>query len=94
MASSRGSQLPPPLRPTATRTISEDDDSKWRRGSLSDFSDYVSSDEETHNRASTSTALRSRNKDYVTSMDDHHQAGVPNHSLLEEEDPFADPFAD
>jgi LAS seventeen-binding protein 5 len=40
------SNLPPPLRPDR----SEDDDDYAARGSLSDFSDYESSDEEKHNQ--------------------------------------------
>ncbi len=82
------------MRPTAARTASEDDGTNWRRGSLSDFSDYESSDEETHNRASTS-ATPKRSKTYVTvSDDDDDQAEAPKDPLLEDDDPFADPFAD
>ncbi|KAH9950900.1 seryl-tRNA synthetase [Amylocystis lapponica] len=52
--------LPPPLRPSAPRS-SEDND-EYRRGSLSDFSDYQSSDEETHTRGGASS---SRARAYV-----------------------------
>jgi hypothetical protein len=51
------------------------------RGSLSDFSDYDSSDEETHNRNQAAYSYR---------------AGVAADAPLsaQEDDPFADPFAD
>ena len=49
------SNLQPPIRP-ARRDYDEDDDPVYHRGSLSDFSDYESSDEGTHNRASASTS--------------------------------------
>ncbi|KAJ3489580.1 hypothetical protein NLI96_g2021 [Meripilus lineatus] len=91
------SKLPPPMRPTTTRNASDDEDSNWRsgRGSLSDFSDYQSSDEETHNRASTS-ATTHRSRDYVTVSDEEGRVGTQKTRLLDdsEEDPFADPFAD
>ncbi|THH23084.1 hypothetical protein EUX98_g8090 [Antrodiella citrinella] len=83
--------LPPPMRPTTSRYSSEDD---VRHGSLSDFSDYQSSDEEAHNQASSS-GIQSRKK-YVTVSDDD-EVDVrkdPKRGLLEEEDPFADPFGD
>ncbi|EMD41873.1 hypothetical protein CERSUDRAFT_79493 [Gelatoporia subvermispora B] len=89
--------LPPPIRPSALSS----DDERGRRGSLSDFSDYQSSDEETHNqRASTSAAARShqRTRDYVDVSDNEEEVNAardPKTALLhEEDDPFADPFAD
>lgn len=83
------SNLPPPIRPSAAqRTSSDEDDSFGRRGSLSDYSDYVSSDEGTHNRASTSSRVRG----YAAAPDT--KEGYHNKPLAEQEDPFADPFAD
>lgn len=92
---SRG--LPPPMRPTGVRRSSSDEDETWRRGSLSDFSDYQSSDEETHNRAGPSNAAQSRRRGYVDVSDNESSQDVrrdPKQGLLQEEDPFADPFAD
>ncbi|KAH9065760.1 hypothetical protein EDB87DRAFT_1679469 [Lactarius vividus] len=81
--------LQPPIRPT---THSSDDDQIYRGGSLSDFSDYESSDEERHRRAGPSSDLHPR-KAYVhvsdNGGDDDENAG--RHNI---EDPFADPFAD
>ncbi|TCD68095.1 putative actin patch assembly and actin polymerization protein [Steccherinum ochraceum] len=83
--------LPPPMRPTTSRYSSDEDN---RHGSLSDYSDYESSDEETHNRASTSGAHQGR-KPYVTVSDDEFDSRRdPKRSIPEEEDPFADPFQD
>ncbi|KAH8099290.1 hypothetical protein BXZ70DRAFT_290826 [Cristinia sonorae] len=86
------SKLPPPIRPTTSRYSSDDD---TRHGSLSDYSDYASSDEETHNRASGS-GLQSARRRYVTVSDDDDVDArkYPKRGLLQEDDPFADPFAD
>ncbi|KAJ3750662.1 hypothetical protein DFH05DRAFT_1386972 [Lentinula detonsa] len=79
------SNLPPPLRPTS---MSEESTEAATRGSLSDFSDYESSDEETHNaRASSSTYAA---KDYVS--DEGATRGLKTKASID--DPFADPFAD
>ncbi|KII94112.1 hypothetical protein PLICRDRAFT_36348 [Plicaturopsis crispa FD-325 SS-3] len=86
--------LPPPLDPTAPSGGNSYED----RGSLSDFSDYESSDEETHKQASTSNARRA----YVDVSDDESEerahsraqaSGVQRGALVDVEDPFADPFA-
>lgn len=82
--------LPPPLRPSTL----EDDNA--RRGSLSDFSDYESSDEEAHNAAGASSRAR---KDYVTVSDDSDDDAAvairaSNTGSSAVDDPFADPFAD
>lgn len=75
------------------------------RGSLSDFSDYESSDEEVHNRAATSASKGRRA--YVNVSDDPDtddagpvargkggaSGGVRRGALVDVEDPFADPFA-
>ncbi|KAF9454067.1 hypothetical protein P691DRAFT_770788 [Macrolepiota fuliginosa MF-IS2] len=100
--------LPPPIKPRplsddgAGRAVDED-----RRGSLSDYSDYESSDEETH-------VGTSKRRNYVTISDDsgeeravavgsvaqsqtsaHQPAAVaaPVRTAVDD-DPFADPFAD
>ncbi|KAN0133242.1 hypothetical protein V8E53_008966 [Lactarius tabidus] len=78
--------LQPPIQPT---TWSSDDDQFRRRGSLSDFSDYESSDEEAHQRAGQSTNLHAR-KAYVHVSDDDRDA----RQHVVDDDPFADPFAD
>ncbi len=85
------------MRPTAARRTSSDNDGAYRRGSLSDYSDYQSSDEETHNRAGPSSGSQSRRRDYVDVSDNEPSHDVrrdPKGGLLQEEDPFADPFAD
>ncbi|KAI0698394.1 seryl-tRNA synthetase [Cerioporus squamosus] len=89
--------LPPPMRPTGVRRSSSEEDDTWRRGSLSDFSDYQSSDEETHNRAGPSDAAQSRRRAYVDVSDNESSQDVrrdPKQGLIQDEDPFADPFAD
>ena len=86
--------LPPPLRPNARRTPSDDDD--FGRGSLSDYSDYESSDEETQNNKNVHNATSSSN-DYSGR---HAYPGASDlditakKGLLDEDDPFADPFGD
>ncbi|RDX51011.1 seryl-tRNA synthetase [Lentinus brumalis] len=88
--------LPPPMRPTGVRRSSSEEDDTWRRGSLSDFSDYQSSDEETHNRAGPSSAAQSRRRGYVDVSDNETQdvRRTPKQPAVQDEDPFADPFAD
>jgi hypothetical protein len=66
------------------------------RGSLSDFSDYKSSDEETHNRIvqrARSASPGGKGKSYRSL---NHQAtaseeALGRHALLDDSDPFADP---
>ncbi|KAG9092701.1 putative actin patch assembly and actin polymerization protein, partial [Ceratobasidium sp. UAMH 11750] len=74
------SNLQPPIQPSGSAHT----EAFTNRGSLSDFSDYDSSDEETHNQ-SPQHAYSYR-----------HGAEGPSGPLSaqEEEDPFADPFAD
>ncbi|KAK0455974.1 hypothetical protein EV421DRAFT_1895243 [Armillaria borealis] len=90
--------LQPPLRPSTLTTYS--DESNEARGSLSDFSDYESSDEETHK---ASAAWRRAQKDGVDDDTDSERLGIrsmnreeggSNVALVDVEDPFADPFAD
>lgn len=99
--------LPPPLRPD---TKGSDNDEYDARGSLSDFSDYDSSDEESQNQrasssrhtgapyasSSTNYGTAATRKHYVNVSDDDLDAKKDTRrGLLEvEEDPFADPFAD
>ncbi|KAG9077074.1 putative actin patch assembly and actin polymerization protein, partial [Ceratobasidium sp. 370] len=74
------SNLQAPIQPSGSAHT----EAYTNRGSLSDFSDYDSSDEETHNRT-PQDAYSYR-----------HSAEGTNEPLSaqEEEDPFADPFAD
>ena len=82
--------LPPPMRPSAPGTRDED---AWKRGSLSDFSDYESSDEETHNHNSGSMSGSASGshayREYGSRSDDESETG--RGALLDEDDPFADP---
>ncbi|KAG7093867.1 hypothetical protein E1B28_007505 [Marasmius oreades] len=85
------SKLPPPLRPM---NMGDRDDEQGvpGGGSLSDFSDYESSDEDMHNNRAWS---RYENKqEYITVSDDSDDAKIGIRRRVEEENPFADPFAD
>ncbi|KAF9015593.1 hypothetical protein BDQ17DRAFT_1229348 [Cyathus striatus] len=86
------SNLPPPLRPSTMSDDGANPEDNEMRGSLSDFSDYDSSDEETHKAKGTT----SRRKSYITVSDDDGRSAAPfaNETVRAEEDPFADPFAD
>ncbi|KAG8736084.1 putative actin patch assembly and actin polymerization protein [Ceratobasidium sp. 414] len=74
------SHLQAPMQPSGSAHT----EAFTNRGSLSDFSDYDSSDEETHNRSPQNTYSY------------RHGVEEPNAPLSaqEEDDPFADPFAD
>ncbi|KAF7307117.1 VHS domain protein [Mycena indigotica] len=85
---SSSQNLPPPMRPTALSDDGEDANEAYARGSLSDFSDYDSSDEDNHNGAGPSRTTR----DLVTVSDDETSPAPKNRGHVE--DPFADPFAD
>ena len=84
--------LPPPIRPS---TLPDDgafnQDDQDRRGSLSDFSDYESSDENTH-KAKAGPSFK---RNYVTVSDSDEEA-FKNTKVRTQthDDPFADPFAD
>lgn len=82
------SKLPAPMRPSV---LSDEEESfPEQRASLSDFSDYESSDEETHNARGGPSR-----RNYVTVSDDEGGTTVtPGGKRVEEDDPFADPFAD
>jgi len=87
--------LPAPLRPSTALSDDEYEQTAVdRRGSLSDFSDYESSDEETH-KANAGPSLK---RNYVTVSDNdedsHFPLGPSKESHQFEDDPFADPFAD
>ena len=86
--------LPPPIRPS---TLSDDGAfdqvGQDRRGSLSDFSDYESSDENTHK----AKAGPSSKRNYVTVSDNDGENSVFKNTRVRtqtHDDPFADPFAD
>ncbi|KAF7303267.1 VHS domain protein [Mycena kentingensis (nom. inval.)] len=87
---SSSQDLAAPMRPTPL-SDGEDNDAYGyaTRGSLSDFSDYDSSDEDQHNAAGPSRQRR----DLVTVSDDEPPAGKKGPAAAAE-DPFADPFAD
>lgn len=91
--------LPPPLQPRGA-----DEADSYRQGSLSDYSDY-DSDEDDRPRNSTSTAatsagagpsFTSRGYDNLIGNEDDLVSGDTRKGLLEpqDDDPFADPFAD
>jgi hypothetical protein len=88
-------KLPPPIRPSAPLNDDTfDGDGPDRRGSLSDFSDYESSDENTHK----TKAGPSSKRNYVTVSDNDGEDPVffknlPVRTPIHD-DPFADPFAD
>jgi hypothetical protein len=97
--------LPPPLRPSAPHQNSSgaESDTWQRRGSLSDFSDYESSDEETHNAnvAAAGPSKRKARRSYVNVSDDPDDGDDEVPKGTEEgkaqgkalENPFSDPFA-
>ena len=82
--------LPAPLRPSVA--LSDEDYEQTatdQRGSLSDFSDYESSNEETHKAGSSSK------RNYVTISDNEEDTHLPLKGKVRvQDDPFADPFAD
>ena len=88
--------LPPPIRPS---TISDegafDQEGEDRRASLSDFSDYESSDENTHQKANAGSSSK---RNYVTVSDNEEEDSVTFRNTRVptqiHDDPFADPFAD
>jgi hypothetical protein len=84
--------LPPPLRPSAALSDEEYEQTAVdQRGSLSDFSDYESSDGETHKANVGSSSKRN----YVTVSDNEDESHFPSKGKNQvEDDPFADPFAD
>ncbi|KAJ4485896.1 hypothetical protein J3R30DRAFT_3442746 [Lentinula aciculospora] len=87
---SSSNNLPPPLRPTS---MSEESTGAGAdtRGSLSDFSDYESSDEETRNARASSSKYA---EDYYASSDEEANQSQGAKTKTSTNDPFADPFAD
>ena len=86
------SVLQPPLRPnTANRTSSGDDEF---RGSLSDYSDYGSSDEETHKKNAQNAASSSNDYSGRHTYPGASDLDVSVKKGLLDDDPFADPFGD
>lgn len=91
--------LPAPIKPSF-HVLSDDDDNEDRleqRGTLSDFSDYETSDEETHNANNgNARAGPSARRNYITvSGDEEEFTRVPLTKNNDTgDDPFADPFAD
>ena len=89
----QSSSLPRPLRPDARRTPSDEED--IGRGSLSDYSDYASSDEETHNKNARNAASSSNDNPGRRAYPGTSDLDVSTKKgLLDEDDPFADPFGD
>lgn len=94
--------LPPPMRPTTFKDDDESDKGKRddKRGSLSDYSDYDSSEE------GGGRSAPAKRKNYVTVSDDsgaqlpmvvgpsNPQRAAVHASTARNDDPFADPFAD
>ncbi|WVR00260.1 hypothetical protein IAU59_007403 [Kwoniella sp. CBS 9459] len=95
-SSGQGGRLPPPMRP-------DSDDDSLNQGSLSDFSDYDSSDPEYQAVSRSRAASRRqslaapagqrqpRPREYASLEDDYPQG---RSGLLDPNDPFGDPFAD
>ncbi|KAF8594599.1 hypothetical protein BDV93DRAFT_481797 [Ceratobasidium sp. AG-I] len=76
------SNLPPPMQASGSNA-----EAYTNRGSLSDFSDYDSSDEETHNQRQA----QAQGYSYRHGA----EGGAPlSAQSAEDDDPFADPFAD
>jgi hypothetical protein len=100
----KGSSLPQPIRPDGHGVRSSDEEPD-HRGSLSDYSDYESSDEEDRYRAGGSrsqyrsgwdTGSRSASKAraYAGLSDEDEPKKPTSKKLVDDEDPFADPFLD
>jgi len=87
--------LPPPIRPNTRASYEEQE---YTRGSLSDFSDYESSDEGTYEAPEQSPSFQARKRHVHVSdndEDEDEEEVAPRRIIGDEpEDPFADPFAD
>ena len=59
---------------------------------MSDYSEYESSDEETHNRIAQNVASSSNERRAYPGVSDFDLS--TKKGLLDEDDPFADPFGD
>lgn len=84
--------LPPPMRPSALSDDGYEEENADHRVTLSDYSDYDSSSEETNKNKAGSPSKRN----YVTVSDDEDDASGLTSSTKKQgqDDPFADPFAD
>lgn len=81
--------LPPPIRPSSR------EENEYSRASLSDFSDYESSDEGTYEAAGQPSSSKARKLYVSVSDNDSDQIGEEvARRHINDEDPFADPFAD
>ncbi|KAG8999652.1 putative actin patch assembly and actin polymerization protein [Tulasnella sp. JGI-2019a] len=85
------SALPPPLRP---RGPGDTGDDGYRQGSLSDYSDYSSEEEESHPSTAGSSHGHRDYRDLIGGDDDLIQDSEAGTGLLNDDDPFADPFGD
>jgi hypothetical protein len=86
----RNRDLQPPIRPTAH----SHEDREYSRGSLSDFSDYESSDGETYRDAGESSSRSQPRRTHIDVSDNEEEEEDARRQFVEDEDPFADPFAD
>lgn len=85
------SVLPPPLKPN-TRSKSSDED--HGRRTLSDFSDYESSDEEAHKKNVRNAASSSNNYSGRRVYPGASDLDITTGKGLLDDNPFADPFGD
>lgn len=92
---SDAARLPPPLRPTSPDSL---EGNYGRRGSLSDFSSYESSGEETHGRRLARQVSPDKGKGRSPQgrySDGYSSSSVvrnqPQPLLIDDSDPFADP---
>lgn len=85
------SRLPPPITPDDTAG-DYDQDLYDRPGSLSDYSDHVSSDEERHSANATVTASGSRSRNRIGLAEISRDSTGGKDALIDlGDDPFADP---
>jgi len=89
------SDLPPPLRPSTRSNHSSDRNAHTHdtHGSLSDFSDYDSSEEE-HSSSARFLPQTKGGSDHLDGSDDHTAGSTAFKPHPKDANPFADPFAD
>jgi len=83
--------LPPPLKPNTRNTSSDED---YGRRTLSDFSDYESSDEEAHKKNVRNAASSSNNYSGRRVYPGASDLDITTGKGLLDDNPFADPFGD
>ncbi|KAG8963872.1 putative actin patch assembly and actin polymerization protein [Tulasnella sp. 419] len=84
--------LPPPIRPVGAGEVEKD---RYGQGSLSDYSDYDSSEDDRPSTAPTSHgAGPSSHRAYEEFVDKNEKDDNRESLLDDDDDPFADPFAD